>query len=50
MKEDACMKFYNETKPLYLQADASGVGLVAAYHKPEVVQTIQEIKHQTTTY
>ena len=29
MKEDACMKFYNETKPLYLKTDASEVGLRA---------------------
>ena len=27
-KEDACMKLYNETQPLYLETDASGVGLV----------------------
>ena len=27
IKEDACMKFYNETKPLYIEIDASGVGL-----------------------
>ena len=25
-----CMKFYNDTKPLYLETDASGVDLVAA--------------------
>ena len=27
IKEDACMKFYNETKPLYIGPDASGVRL-----------------------
>ena len=27
---DVCMKFYNDTKPLYLETDASGVGLGAA--------------------
>ena len=32
------MKFYDETEPLYLQADASGVGPELAYYKPEVVQ------------
>ena len=26
-KEDACMKFYDEVKPLYLDTDVSGVGL-----------------------
>ena len=30
MKEDACVKFYYETQPLYLETDASGVGLGAA--------------------
>ena len=29
IKEDVCMKFYNETKPLYIETDASGVGLGA---------------------
>ena len=27
IKDDVCMKFYNETKPLYLETDASGIGL-----------------------
>ena len=30
IKEDACMKFYDETKSLYIETDASGVGLEAA--------------------
>ena len=30
MKNDICMTFYNETKPLYLEIDASGIGLGAA--------------------
>ena len=29
IKVDTCMKFYDETKPLYLEADASGGGLGA---------------------
>ena len=29
IKEDACMKFYDETKPLCIETDASGVGLGA---------------------
>ena len=29
-KEDACMKFYDETKPLYIETDASEVGLGTA--------------------
>ena len=30
IKVDVCMKFYNNSKPLYLERDASGVGLGAA--------------------
>ena len=29
IKEDACMTFYNETKPLYIETDMSQVGLGA---------------------
>ena len=29
-KEDPCMKFYDDTQPLNLEADASGVRLGAA--------------------
>ena len=30
VKADVCMKFYDDAKPLYLETDASGVGLEAA--------------------
>ena len=30
IKADVCMKFYNDTKLLYLETDASGIGLGAA--------------------
>ena len=30
IKSDMCMKFYDDTKPLYLETDASRVGLAAA--------------------
>ena len=30
IKEDACMIFYDETKPLYIETDVSGVGLTAS--------------------
>ena len=30
IKADACMKFYDNSKPLYLETDASGIGLGAA--------------------
>ena len=45
IKSDMCMTFYDDTKPLYLETDASGVGLGAAmlqtwegttYHKDTV--------------
>ena len=29
IREDTCIKFYNKTKPLYLETDASGVRLRA---------------------
>ena len=30
IKDDVCKKFYDETKPLYLETDTSGIGLGAA--------------------
>ena len=30
IKNDRCIKFYNKTKPLYLETDASGIGLGTA--------------------
>ena len=41
-----CMKFYNDTKPLYLEADASRVGLGAALHRK--VQHARKTKCLTT--
>ena len=45
--KDVCMKFYNETKPLYIERDASGVGLRVVLLQQEVIQTVTETKHQT---
>ena len=30
IKDDACMKFYDETKPKYLETNVSGIGFEAA--------------------
>ena len=43
------MKIYDETQPLYLETDASGVRLAAAYNL-EVGQAAQETRHLTTAY
>ena len=34
IKEDACMKFYNETKLLYIETHMFGVGLATALLQP----------------
>ena len=31
IKEDACMKVYDETKPLYIETDTYGIGLGASF-------------------
>ena len=49
IKEDAYMRFYDKTKPLYIEADASGVGLGAAPYKQEAIQAVTEMMYQTIT-
>ena len=44
------MKFYDETQTLYLETDASGFRLGAAYYKPEIIQTALETRNHTTVY
>ena len=44
IKATVCMKFYDETKPLYLETDASGVGISAA-----LLQTRDEMTHPRDT-
>ena len=33
MKQDVCMKFYDTLKPLYLETDASIIGLGPAFYR-----------------
>ena len=42
-KEDGCMKFYDETKPLYIESHVSGVGLEAALLQKEAIQAFIEM-------
>ena len=44
IKDDACMIFYDEAKPLYIEKDVSGVGLGAAPYKQEPIQAVIEMK------
>ena len=50
IKYNVCMKFYNETKPLYLETDVSRIGPGAALkYRLEMVQYAQGIQHETTS-
>ena len=48
--KDACMKFYDETKPLSTETDASEVSWELTCYKQEVVQVALGMKHQATAY
>ena len=50
IKPDMCMNLYDDTKPLYLKTDASGVGLVAALLQNWNVQHARKTWCQTTPY
>ena len=50
IKEDAYMKFYYETKPLYIETDSSEVELGAIQLQKEVAKVTTEMKHQTIAY
>ena len=50
IKEDACMKFYDKTQPLYLRQMHLESDFELPYYKPEVVQAVQEARHLTTAY
>ena len=46
----ACMKFYNGTRPLYLETDATGAGLELDYYRPETEQRAHKTEHLTTVF
>ena len=48
IKVDVCMKFYNDTKPLYLETDASGIGLGLHCCNCMTTQHAKRPWHQTT--
>ena len=51
IKEDACMKFYDEMEPPCLETYASSVGLGDALLQTIYkVQAVQEIRHLTTVF
>ena len=49
IKSDMCMKFYDDTKLLYLETDASGVGLSAALLQMHKGTTCQKVTVPTNT-
>ena len=42
------MKFFDDTKPLYLETDASRIGLGVALLQPMTIQPAKKAWHQTT--
>ena len=50
IKEDAGMKIYDETKPLYIEMNASGVTLQLAPYKQEVIPAVPEMKYWIMAY
>ena len=50
IKVNACMKFYGETKPLYLETDASTIGLSAALLQTRDGMTCLKVVLETTPF
>ena len=48
VKGDTCMKFHDETRPLYLVIDACDVGLGASLLQTRDSKTVNKMKHLTT--
>ena len=48
IKAEMCMKFYDDTKPLYLETDVSGIGLEQQYYNLGTTWAARKTVHQTT--
>ena len=47
VKKDACMKFYDVARPLYLETDVSGVSHEPDYYRQEMACIAGVTKYQT---
>ena len=50
IKADVCIKFFDKTKPFYLETDASRIGLGTTLLQPEMVLHVQKILLETTLF
>ena len=50
IKADICMKFYDDTKPFYLETDASGVGFATVVQQHNMPKGQGVRKHNPSSY
>ena len=50
IKEDACMKFHDESKLLYIETDHLELDEELHSYKQEAIQAVPEMKCQTIAY